>query len=97
MRVTVNESVHEASLRWTAPGDNWDQGRATYYEALLAPSWKQAIAFEGNKINGLPTPLPTGTLHSTTMSFTHFEQVTAIHIPGFNAFMRQPILPTLLA
>ncbi|KAG7165778.1 Calcium-activated chloride channel regulator 1-like 10, partial [Homarus americanus] len=74
LRVEVNDTVHEISLRWTAPGDDWDTDRAHHYEAVVAPSWKKARAFQGDRLTGLPHPLPAGTIHTTSLHFTRYEE-----------------------
>ncbi|ROT86008.1 hypothetical protein C7M84_022878 [Penaeus vannamei] len=75
LKVDVNDTVHEISLRWTAPGDDWDNGRAHHYEAVVAPYWREARAFQGDRLTGLPTPLPAGTMHATTLQFTRYEEL----------------------
>nr|XP_045589593.1 calcium-activated chloride channel regulator 4-like [Procambarus clarkii] len=75
LRVEVNNTVHEIKLRWTAPGDDWDVDRAHHYEAVVAPYWKEARAFQGDRLTGLPQPLPAGTLHTTNLHFTRYEEL----------------------
>lgn len=75
LRVEVNDTVHEISLRWTAPGDDWDVDRAHHYEAVVAPFWREARAFQGDRLTGLPQPLPAGTLHTTSLRFTRYEEL----------------------
>ncbi|KAK8744770.1 hypothetical protein OTU49_000604, partial [Cherax quadricarinatus] len=75
LRVEVNDTVHEIKLRWTAPGDDWDVDRAHHYEAVVAPFWKEARAFQGDRLTGLPQPLPAGTLHTTNLHFTRYEEL----------------------
>ncbi|XP_042238989.1 calcium-activated chloride channel regulator 4A-like [Homarus americanus] len=75
LRVEVNDTVHEISLRWTAPGDDWDVDRAHHYEAVVAPFWREARAFQGDRLTGLPQPLPAGTLHTTSLHFTRYEEL----------------------
>ncbi|KAG7175364.1 Calcium-activated chloride channel regulator 2-like 1, partial [Homarus americanus] len=74
LRVEVNDTVHEIRLRWTAPGDDWDVERAHHYEAVVAPFWREARAFQGDRLTGLPQPLPAGTLHTTNLHFTRYEE-----------------------
>lgn len=76
LRVEVNDTVHEIFLRWTAPGDDWDVGRADHYEAVVAPQWAEARAFEGDTLTGLPRPLPPGTFHTTNLHFIRYEEVS---------------------
>lgn len=76
LRVEVNDTVHEIFLRWTAPGDDWDVGRADHYEAVVAPRWEEARAFEGDTLTGLPRPLPAGTFHTTNLHFIRYEEVS---------------------
>lgn len=80
LKVDVNDTVHEISLRWTAPGDDWDNGRAHHYEAVVAPYWREARAFQGDRLTGLPTPLPAGTMHATTLQFTRYEEVCVLSL-----------------
>lgn len=75
LRVEVNDTVHEITLRWTAPGDDWDVDRADHYEAVVAPFWKEARAFQGDRLTGLPQPLPAGTLHTTNLHFIRYEEL----------------------
>lgn len=75
LRVEVNDTVHDILLRWTAPGDDWDVGRAHHYEAVVAPFWREARAFQGDRLTGLPQPFPAGTLHTTNLYFTRYEEV----------------------
>lgn len=76
LRVEVNDTVHEIFLRWTAPGDDWDVGRADHYEAVVAARWAEARAFEGDTLTGLPRPLPAGTYHTTNLHFIRYEEVS---------------------
>lgn len=80
LKVDVNDTVHEISLRWTAPGDDWDNGRAHHYEAVVAPYWREARAFQGDRLTGLPTPLTAGTMHATTLQFTRYEEVRVLSL-----------------
>ncbi|XP_066987727.1 calcium-activated chloride channel regulator 1-like isoform X1 [Macrobrachium rosenbergii] len=75
LRVEVNDTIHEITLRWTAPGDDWDFGRAHSYEAVVAPYWREARSFQGDRLTGLPQPLPAGTLHTTNLYFTRYEEL----------------------
>lgn len=83
LEINVNDTVYEVTLRWTAPGDDFDFGRANHYKAIVAPSWNQAKAFQGNNLTGLPRPLPAGTLHSTTLHFTRYEEVRKMFFQYF--------------
>ena len=76
LRVEVNDTVHEITLRWTAPGDDWDVDRAHHYEAVVAPLWREARAFQGDHLTGLPQPLPAGALHTTNLHFVRYEEVS---------------------
>ncbi|CAL4096642.1 unnamed protein product, partial [Meganyctiphanes norvegica] len=80
LRVDMNETSHEIHLSWTAPGDDWDNGRADRYEAVVAPTYEQARAFQGDRLTGLPKPLPVGTLHSTTLYWTRYEELWYVTI-----------------
>ena len=78
LRVVVNDTINEVTLRWTAPGDDFDHGRAHKYEAVVSPNWRKARAFQGNKLSPLPDPLPAGKLHITKFDFKRFEEVSKI-------------------
>ncbi|KAK3860859.1 hypothetical protein Pcinc_033121 [Petrolisthes cinctipes] len=75
LRVDVNDTIHQITLRWTAPGDDWDVGKAYKYEAVVAPLWKEARAFQGDRLTGLPQPLSAGTLHTTNLHFPRYEEL----------------------
>lgn len=75
LRVDVNDTIHQITLRWTAPGDDWDVGRAFKYEAVVAPLWNEARAFQGDRLTGLPQPLSAGALHTTNLHFPRYEEV----------------------
>lgn len=77
LRVEVNDTVHEITLRWTAPGDDWDVDRAHHYEAVVAPLWREARAFQGDHLTGLPQPLPAGAVHTTNLHFVRYEEVSS--------------------
>lgn len=76
LRVEVNDTMHEIFLRWTAPGDDWDLGSAHHYQAVVAPQWEGARAFQGDTLTGLPRPLPAGTPHTTNLHFIRYEEVS---------------------
>ncbi|CAL4095473.1 unnamed protein product, partial [Meganyctiphanes norvegica] len=80
LQLQVNELSYEITLRWTAPGDDWDHGRAHHYFAVVAPSYQEARAFQGNQLTGLPQPLPTGATHTTTLLFVKYEELWYITI-----------------
>lgn len=76
LRVEVNDTVHEITLRWTAPGDDWDVGRADHYEAVVALTWREARDNQGDRLTGLPQPLNAGSLHTTNLHFLRYEEVS---------------------
>ncbi|KAK4325545.1 hypothetical protein Pmani_003892 [Petrolisthes manimaculis] len=80
LRVEVNDTIHQITLSWTAPGDDWDVGKAYKYEAVVAPLWKEARAFQGNRLTGLPQPLSAGTLHTTNLHFPRYEELWYISV-----------------
>ncbi|MPC29160.1 Calcium-activated chloride channel regulator 2 [Portunus trituberculatus] len=85
LRVEVNDTVHEIFLRWTAPGDDWDVGSAHHYQAVVAPQWKEARAFQGDTLTGLPRPLPAGKLHTTNLHFIRYEELWYVSMRAVDA------------
>ncbi|RXG73685.1 Calcium-activated chloride channel regulator 2 [Armadillidium vulgare] len=84
LEVNVNDTVYEVTLKWTAPGDDFDIGRAHHYKGVVAPSWDQAKAFQGDTLSGLPTPLTAGNHQTTTLHFTRYEEVRVNNIKKNN-------------
>ncbi|KAB7508142.1 Calcium-activated chloride channel regulator 2 [Armadillidium nasatum] len=80
LEVNVNDTVYEVTLKWTAPGDDFDIGRAHHYKGVVAPSWDQAKAFQGDTLSGLPTPLTAGNHQTTTLHFTRYEELWYISL-----------------
>ncbi|RXG72243.1 Calcium-activated chloride channel regulator 4 [Armadillidium vulgare] len=80
LRPEVNETTHEVTLRWTAPGDDYDWGRAHHYEIVIASSWAEAKAFEGEKLEDLPIPHMVALEQSFTFDTNRFDQISYIAI-----------------
>lgn len=85
LRTEVNESTNEVSLRWTAPGDDYDRGRADHYEAVSASSWAEAKAFEGDRIDGLPMPHMVTLEQSATTTIDRYDQIIYIAIRAIDS------------
>jgi M6 family metalloprotease-like protein len=70
LRVT-SVGDHTATLSWTAPGDDADDGRATSYELRLARvpfgEGHDARVDDAEVVFGLPSPLDAGTSSSFTL------------------------------
>ncbi|CAL4157938.1 unnamed protein product, partial [Meganyctiphanes norvegica] len=80
LRSFMNISTNELTLRWTAPGDDYDWGKADHYEAILSESISQAKALDGERILGMPEPVPSGTEQSVTVLVDRFDQIIYITI-----------------
>ncbi|CAL4124268.1 unnamed protein product, partial [Meganyctiphanes norvegica] len=78
LQAAVNITSLVVTLQWTAPGDDYDWGRANNYEAVLATSWSDALLFIGEDIGGLPVPLSVGTEQSVEVIIEHYEQTLYI-------------------
>ncbi|XP_064104872.1 calcium-activated chloride channel regulator 1-like [Macrobrachium nipponense] len=80
LRSTVNLTTHEVSLFWTAPGNDYDWDRASYYEAVLASSWSEAKAFDGERVSGMPVPMLVGTEQVVTIQVDRYDQMIYVAI-----------------
>ncbi|XP_047468982.1 calcium-activated chloride channel regulator 1-like [Penaeus chinensis] len=80
LRTFVNLTTREVSLRWTAPGDDYDWDRAHHYEAKLASSWAEAKAFEGQRISGMPAPVMVGTEQAVSIQVDTYDQLVYVVI-----------------
>lgn len=80
LRSFVNLTTREVSLRWTAPGDDYDWDRAHYYEAVLASSWPEAKAFDGERISGMPVPVLVGTEQAVAIQVDRYDQMVYVAI-----------------
>ncbi|CAL4177138.1 unnamed protein product, partial [Meganyctiphanes norvegica] len=70
----INLELHKISFHWTAPGDDYDWGQAHHYEAVMAKSLSDALTFNGERINGMPTPLTVGFEQSMALITTRYDQ-----------------------
>ncbi|CAL4177136.1 unnamed protein product, partial [Meganyctiphanes norvegica] len=70
----INLELHKISFHWTAPGDDYDWGQAHHYEAVMAKSLSDALIFNGERINGMPTPLTVGFEQSMALITTRYDQ-----------------------
>ncbi|MCP4674670.1 MAG: hypothetical protein GY854_03980, partial [Deltaproteobacteria bacterium] len=63
-----NTEMYSATLNWTAPGDDGEEGRAAEYEMRYAP-WSLTIEnFPlATEVEGLPAPLDAGESQSVTV------------------------------
>ncbi|CAL4117431.1 unnamed protein product [Meganyctiphanes norvegica] len=84
LKSLFNLSSYELTLRWTAPGDDYDWGRVHHYEAVLANSWKDALAFEGEVVSGMPVPEPVGSEQITTTLVELYGQIIYINVRAFD-------------
>ncbi|XP_068228180.1 calcium-activated chloride channel regulator 1-like [Palaemon carinicauda] len=82
LRSHVNQTTREVSLRWTAPGDDYDWDRARHYEGVLASSWAEAKAFSGERISGMPGPVLVGTEQSLMLQIDRYEQTIFVALRG---------------
>ena len=57
LRVRVNDTTGIIRMKWSAPGDDYDWGRASSYEAIIADSWADARKMIGVSVHDLPSPL----------------------------------------
>nr|XP_045590148.1 calcium-activated chloride channel regulator 1-like [Procambarus clarkii] len=80
LRSFVNLTTREVSLRWTAPGDDYDWDRAHHYEAVLASSWAEAKAFDGERISGMPVPVLVGTEQAVAIQVERYDQMVYVAI-----------------
>ncbi|MCL4137960.1 UNVERIFIED_CONTAM: hypothetical protein GTU68_056467, partial [Idotea baltica] len=80
LKTEVNESTNDVTLRWTAPGDDYDWGRAQQYEAVVASSWAEAKAFEGERIESLPVPHMVALEQSLTIEIDRYDEISYISI-----------------
>ncbi|KAK8732368.1 hypothetical protein OTU49_007056 [Cherax quadricarinatus] len=80
LRSFVNLTTREVSLRWTAPGDDYDWDRAHHYEAVLASSWAEAKAFDGERISGMPVPVLVGTEQAVAIQVDRYDQMVYVAI-----------------
>lgn len=80
LRAFVNLTTREVSLRWTAPGDDYDWNRAHHYEAVLADSWGEAKAFDGDRVSGMPVPVLVGTEQAVAIQTDRYDQIVYVAI-----------------
>ncbi|XP_064110981.1 calcium-activated chloride channel regulator 1-like isoform X1 [Macrobrachium nipponense] len=78
LRSEMNQTTFTMSLHWTAPGDDYDNGRAHYYEAIIANSWDDANEFDGELFNDLPSPKYSGREQHATIRIERFEQIVYV-------------------
>ncbi|KAK3891031.1 hypothetical protein Pcinc_005053, partial [Petrolisthes cinctipes] len=76
----VNRTTREVVLRWTAPGDDNDWGRANHYEAVLATSWTGAKAFNGESVSGMPLPEQVTTQQAVSFHTNRYEEIVYVAI-----------------
>ncbi|CAL4125495.1 unnamed protein product [Meganyctiphanes norvegica] len=74
LRTEVNFTTREVFLHWTAPGDDYDWGRAHFYEAVLAISWSEAKAFGGKRVMNMPVPLSVRSTQSIPIIVDQYDQ-----------------------
>ncbi|CAL4227223.1 unnamed protein product, partial [Meganyctiphanes norvegica] len=74
LKAIVNTENYEVSLKWTAPGDDYDMGQAHHYEVVIADSWNLAKVFEGEKIMVITDPLPVSTEQCFTAELEKYDK-----------------------
>ncbi|XP_066958487.1 calcium-activated chloride channel regulator 4-like [Macrobrachium rosenbergii] len=82
LRSVVNLTTREVTLHWTSPGDDYDWDQAHHYEAVLASSWLEAKAFEGERIKDMPTPVLVGTEQFVKVQVDQYDQLIYVAIRG---------------
>lgn len=80
LRANVNDTTRLVTLKWTAPGDDYDWGRANFYEAVMADTWSQAKAMDGEQISNLPSPYTVPQEHAMTLDVTKYDQIIYVAI-----------------
>ncbi|CAL4109505.1 unnamed protein product, partial [Meganyctiphanes norvegica] len=80
LKVSVNLLTSLVTLRWTAPGNDYDWGKANHYEAYLSESWDQAKALAGEIISGMPIPVTAGTEQSVEIFVNKYDQILYVAI-----------------
>lgn len=80
LRATVNETTQIVTLKWTAPGDDYDWGRANFYEAVMADTWLQAKAMDGDQIANLPSPNTVPQEHIMNLQVSKYDQIIYLAI-----------------
>jgi len=85
----VSTSSSSATLAWTAPGDDGNQGTAQSYDLRYAgaPITTNAEFDAANLVNGEPSPSPAGTRESMTVSglqpsTTYYFAIKALDAAG---------------
>ncbi|CAL4216409.1 unnamed protein product, partial [Meganyctiphanes norvegica] len=74
LQVSVNPLTSMVTLQWTAPGNDYDWGKAHHYDAYLSESWPQAKALGGKIISGMPIPVTAGTEQSVEILVNIYDQ-----------------------
>ncbi|CAL4114645.1 unnamed protein product [Meganyctiphanes norvegica] len=74
LRSTINLKPHKVTLHWTAPGNDYDWGRANRYEVTMATTWKDAYSFSGEKITGMPVPLSFGSDQIVDLVISKYDE-----------------------
>ena len=85
LRVSIDNTTLTGTIKWTAPGDDYDWGRVNFFEAVVADTWLAAKKMMGAKIKALPTPRHVPYEHSADFKFTKFEEVLFIAIRGVDS------------
>ncbi|XP_018008279.1 calcium-activated chloride channel regulator 2-like [Hyalella azteca] len=85
LRAQLNETTRLVTLKWTAPGDDYDWGRANFYEAVIADSYAQAKAMDGEQIPGLPTPNTVPTEQVMTFEVKKYDQMIYIAVRAIDS------------
>ena len=82
LRVRVNATAGIVSLKWSAPGDDYDWGKASSYEVIIADSWEEARKMIGARIHDLPSPLSAfneQSLHLDSQSLHNHSLYDRLH------------------
>ena len=85
LRTNVNKTTHSVTLKWSAPGDDYDWGKASFYEAILADSWANARDMKGVELMNLPSPMAVPHEHSMDLTVDRYDQLHYVAIRAVDA------------
>ncbi|CAL4166786.1 unnamed protein product, partial [Meganyctiphanes norvegica] len=80
----VNITTYEVDLEWTAPGDDYDWGKAYHYIGVLASSWNDAVDFFGESISNMPQPHNVRSKQSVSFTVNNYDQVLYIAVQAID-------------
>ncbi|CAL4063282.1 unnamed protein product [Meganyctiphanes norvegica] len=85
LKTIVNPLTSLVTLQWTAPGNDYDWGKAQHYDAYFAESWAQVKALEGEIISGMPIPVTAGIEQSVEILVNKYDQIVYFAIRAIDA------------